>query len=307
MSIYVDHVPYELSFDSANMASMKTKTDNQTHTSTPSASTLILGGNGKTGRRVVERLVAQGRSVRIGSRSASPSFDWHDSSNWGEVLDGIREMYVAYHPDLAVPGASEHIRELVAVAQEKRVRKIVLLSGRGEEEAQLCERIVMNSGVPATVVRCSWFNQNFTESFLHGMVVDGTIALPVSTVREPFVDAEDIADVAVAALTEEGHTGQIYEITGPRLMTFAETAQEIAVQTGKAVQFVEIPMDDFIAGLHAAELPEGMIQLIQYLFTQVLDGRNESLGNGVQRALRREPRDFSDFVAAAHTNHAWDA
>ena len=124
------------------------------------------------------------------------------------MLDGIREMYVAYHPDLAVPGASEHIRELVAVAQKKGVRKIVLLSGRGEEEAQLCERIVMNSGVPATVVRCSWFNQNFTESFLRDMVVGGTIALPVSTVREPFVDAEDIADVAVAALTEDGHAGR---------------------------------------------------------------------------------------------------
>lgn len=289
------------------MATMKTKTHNQTHTSTPSTTTLVLGGNGKTGRRVVERLVAQGRSLRIGSRSASPSFDWHDSSNWGDVLDGVSEMYVAYHPDLAVPGASEHIRKLVALAKEKAVRRIVLLSGRGEEEAQLCERIVLHCGVPATVVRCSWFNQNFTESFLHDMVLGGTIALPVSTVREPFVDAEDIADVAVAALTEDGHAGQIYEITGPRLMSFAETAQAIAAQTGRAVQFVEIPMDDFVAGLKAADLPEGMVQLIQYLFTQVLDGRNESLGDGVQRALGREPRDFSEFVADAHASRAWGA
>lgn len=214
-------------------------------------------------------------------------------------------MYVAYHPDLAVPGASEHIRELVAIAKEKGVRKIVLLSGRGEEEAQLCERIVMNSGVPATVVRCSWFNQNFTESFLRDMVLGGTIALPVSTVREPFVDAEDIADVAVAALTEDGHAGEIYELTGPRLMTFAETAQEISAQTGRALQFVEIPIDDFVAGLKAAELPEGMVKLIEYLITEVLDGRNESLGDGVQRALGREPRDFSEFVAAAHARRIW--
>ncbi|WPJ97493.1 NmrA family NAD(P)-binding protein [Coraliomargarita algicola] len=278
------------------------------HTSTQTTTaTLVLGGNGKTGRRVVEALHAQGRKVRIGSRSASPSFDWNDSSNWGEVLEGVSEMYVAYHPDLAVPGASEHIRELVALAKEKAVRRIVLLSGRGEEEAQLCERIVMHSGVPATVVRCSWFNQNFSESFLRGMVVDGTIALPVSTVREPFVDVNDIADVAVAALTEDGHAGEIYEITGPRLMNFAEVAQEIAVHTGREVRFVEIPMEDFVAGLRAADLPDGMVELIQYLFTQVLDGRNESLGDGVQRALGREPRDFSDFVADAHASRAWDA
>ena len=285
---------------------MKTKTQNPTHTSTPSVTTLVLGGNGKTGRRVVEGLIAKGRSVRIGSRSASLSFDWHDSSNWRDVLDGIHEMYVAYHPDLAVPGASEDIRELVAIAKEKGVRKIVLLSGRGEEEAQLCERIVLHCGVPATVVRCSWFNQNFTESFLRDMLLGGTIALPVSTVREPFVDAEDIADVAVAALTEDGHAGQIYEITGPRLMTFAEAAQEITTQTGRDLRFVEISMEDFVVGLQSAGLPEGMVQLIQYLFTQVLDGRNESLGDGVQRALGRAPRDFSDFVAAAHASHAWE-
>ncbi|MGJ8640004.1 MAG: NmrA family NAD(P)-binding protein [Opitutaceae bacterium] len=286
---------------------MNTKTHNQTEIFTPTAETLVIGGNGKTGRRIVERLIAQGRSVRIGSRSGSPSFDWHDSSNWGDVLEGIREMYVAYHPDLAVPGATEHIRELVAVAKEKGLRRIVLLSGRGEEEAQLCERIVMNSGVPAVVVRCSWFNQNFTESFLRDMVVGGTIALPVSTVREPFIDAEDIADVAVAALTEGGHVGQIYELTGPRLMTFAETAQEIAAHTGRSVNFVEIPMEDFVEGLNAAELPEEMVQLIQYLFRQVLDGRNERLGDGVQKALGREPRDFGEFVAAAHASDSWSA
>jgi uncharacterized protein YbjT (DUF2867 family) len=287
------------------MASMNTKTHPQTDTSTQSATTLVLGGNGKTGRRVVERLAAQGRSVRIGSRSASPSFDWHDSSNWGDVLDGIDAMYVAYHPDLAVPGASEHIRELVTVAKKKGLRKIVLLSGRGEEEAQLCERIVMNCGVPTTVIRCSWFNQNFSESFLRDMVLGGTIALPVSTVREPFVDADDIADVAVAALTEGRHDGEIYEITGPRLMTFADATEAIATQTGRDVQVLEIPMEDFVIGLKAAELPEGMVKLIEYLFTHVLDGRNESLGDGVQRALGREPRDFADFAQYAASEGAW--
>tara|TARA_R100000027_G_scaffold61323_1_gene52619 strand:- start:4320 stop:5192 length:873 start_codon:yes stop_codon:yes gene_type:complete len=289
------------------IVSMKTKTQNTTRISTPSATTLVLGGNGKTGRRVVAGLKAQGRSVRIGSRSASPSFDWHDSRNWGTVFDGIREMYVAYHPDLAVPGASEHIRQLVAIAKERGVQKIVLLSGRGEEEAQLCERIVLHSGIPATVVRCSWFNQNFTESFFRDMVLSGTLALPVNSVREPFVDAEDIAAVAVAALTEDGHSGEIYEITGPRLLTFPEVAREITAGTGRPVRFEEISMETFVAGLQAAGLPGDMIKLIHYLTSEVLDGRNESLGDGVQRALGRAPRDFSDFVANAHASRAWEA
>jgi uncharacterized protein YbjT (DUF2867 family) len=286
---------------------MNTKTHIHTETLTQSATTLVLGGNGKTGRRIVERLRAQGRSVRVGSRSGSPAFDWHDSSNWAEVFDGVEAMYIAYHPDLAVPGASEHIRELVSVAKEKDVQRVVLLSGRGEEEAQLCERIVMNSGIPATVVRCGWFNQNFSESFLRDMVMSGTIALPVNQVREAFVDADDIADVAVAALTEAGHAGEIYEITGPRLMTFQEVAQEISEETGLAVNFVEIAQADFLAGLEAAGLPEDMVQLIDYLFTKVLDGRNEYLGDGVQRALGRDPMDFRDFMEKTAANGEWVA
>jgi uncharacterized protein YbjT (DUF2867 family) len=284
---------------------MNTKTHKKTEASNPSATILVLGGNGKTGRRIVERLTQQGHSVRVGSRSGAPGFDWHDSRNWGEVLDGVDKLYIAYYPDLAVPGAPEHIRELLAVAKEKGIRQIVLLSGRGEEEAQLCEQLVLNSGIPSTVVRCAWFNQNFSESFMRDMVLAGTIALPVGGIREPFVDAEDIADVAVAALTSDGHDGGIYEITGPRLMSFAEVVQEIAAETGLKLQFVQIPRADFVAGLEAAGLPPEMVQLVDYLFNQVLDGRNESLGDGVQRALGREPRDFRGFAREVADSGAW--
>lgn len=286
---------------------MNTNTHIQTDTSTQSATTLVLGGNGKTGRRIVERLTEQGHSVRVGSRSGTPSFDWHESSNWGEVLDGVDRIYIAYYPDLAVPGASEHIRALVALAETKPIRQIVLLSGRGEAEAQLCERIVMNSDIPSTVIRCAWFNQNFSESFLRDMVLGGTIALPVGAVREPFVDADDIAEVAVAALTSDGHDGEIYELTGPRLMTFTEVAQAIAAETGSKLDFVEIPRAAFVAGLEAEGLTKEMVQLVDYLFNHVLDGRNESLGDGVQRALGRAPRDFREFALRAHANGAWSA
>ncbi|HKK17756.1 MAG TPA: NAD(P)H-binding protein [Opitutales bacterium] len=284
---------------------MKTETHPFTSTITHVASTLVLGGNGKTGRRIVERLEALDIPVRIGSRSASPSFDWNAPENWESVLQGIEAVYIAYFPDLAVPGATEHIRQLVAKAERMSVKRIVLLSGRGEEEAQLCERIVQNSTVSSTILRCGWFNQNFSESFLRDMVIDGTIALPANGVREPFVDADDIADVAVAALTEARHAGKLYEITGPRLMTFAETAAEIAEASGRVVQFIEISREDFREGLQAAELPAAMVNLIDYLFAEVLDGRNEYLGDGIQQALGREPRDFSEFVRSTAAQAAW--
>ncbi len=268
--------------------------------------TLVIGGSGKTGRRIAARLQQRGRAVRLGSRSASPAFAWDDRSSWSAAIDGVTAIYIAYHPDLAVPGAAADIEVLIDAAREHGVRRLVLLSGRGEEEAQRCEQLVLRSGIPATVLRCSWFDQNFSESFLRDPVLGGAIALPVDGVREPFVDVDDIADVAVAALTEEGHDGEIYEITGPELLTFADVASLLAEATGREIVFERIPHADFVGGLRAAPLPESMVELISYLFDEVLDGRNARLGDGVQRALGREPRRFREFATAAAEAGVWE-
>ena len=97
------------------LGAMKTSHPTQQHTNSAAAPFLVIGGSGKTGRRVVERLEALGHDVRSASRSSSPSFDWHDDTNWNEVLVGVKALYVTYHPDLSVPGASDHIRALLAV------------------------------------------------------------------------------------------------------------------------------------------------------------------------------------------------
>ena len=194
--------------------------------------TLVVGGTGKTGRRVADRLITRGITTRIASRSGTPSFDWDNHSTWSDVLNGVTAVYVTYAPDLAIPGATHAIRAFVEQAVQQGVQRIVLLSGRGEEEAQLCERIVQEAGVEWTVVRASWFNQNFSEGEFLGMVLDGAITLPAADIPEPFVDVDDIADVAVAALTEDGHSGEIYEVTGPRTLTFAAVAKEISRAAG---------------------------------------------------------------------------
>src|SRR5690349_8857848 len=97
---------------------------------------LVLGGTGKTGRRVAERLKARGLPVRVGSRSGSPPFDWTDPGTWAPALDGAAAAYLSYQPDLAVPGAVDAIRGLTETALAGGTRRLVLLSGRGEEEAQ---------------------------------------------------------------------------------------------------------------------------------------------------------------------------
>jgi len=268
--------------------------------------TLVLGATGKTGRRVVQRLSEKGHAVRNGSRQSDPPFDWDEQSSWDTVLDGVTAAYISYAPDLAIPGATDAIRAFVRQAVKHGVRRLVLLSGRGEEEAQACERIIQRADIEWTVVRCSWFSQNFSEGEFLDMVLAGEVLLPAGEVGEPFVDADDIADVAVAALTEDGHAGQVYELTGPRLLTFAEAVDEISRATGRVIQYVQIPHEAFAAGIAEAGLPDDIAWLLNYLFATVLDGRNASLGDGMQRALGRAARDIADFCRAAAGSGVWN-
>ncbi|MEO1668299.1 MAG: NAD(P)H-binding protein [Chloroflexota bacterium] len=267
--------------------------------------TLVLGATGKTGRRIAQRLAARNVPVRLGSRSAEIPFDWEDDTTWKAAVQGVRAIYIAYQPDLAIPGAVEQIRKLVDLAVEAGVERLVLLSGRGEEEAERCEQVVQASGVEWTVVRCSFFAQNFSEGiFLDGVQAD-EMALPVGDVREPFVDVNDIADVATAALTEDGHAGQLYELTGPDLLTFAEAVQIIGEATGREVRFVQVPLEAYVEGMKAAGLPDGVIWLVNYLFTTVMDGRNAHVADGVQRALGRAPRSFTTYAVDAAAVGVW--
>jgi uncharacterized protein YbjT (DUF2867 family) len=259
---------------------------------------LVLGGTGKTGRRVAERLTARGLPVRIGSRSGEPPFDWEDSGTWRPALQEVESAYITYYPDLAVPGATATIRSFAQLAVESGVRRLVLLSGRGEDEARRSEQAVQESGADWTIVRASWFFQNFSESFMLDQVLSGEVALPAGNVAEPFIDADDIADVAVAALTEDGHVGQLYEVTGPRLLTFAEVVGEI--------RYVPVSVERYTSMLAELQVPADFANLLTYLFTEVLDGRNANLTDGVQRALGREPRDFADYARDAAATGVWN-
>lgn len=269
--------------------------------------TLVIGGTGKTGRRVAERLTAKGVPVRIGSRSDPQTpFDWNDESTWAPALQGVANVYITYYPDLAFPGAAEQVGTLANLAVQGGARRLVVLSGRGEDGALAGEKAVQASGADVTVVRSSFFNQNFSEHFLVGPVLDGVIALPAGNTVEPFVDVDDIAEIAVAALTEDGHAGEVYEVTGPRLLSFGDVAKEISEATGREIVYVPVSPEDYAAEAIKAGVPEEEAYGLVELFGEVLDGRNESLTDGVQRALGRPPRDFGDYARATAASGIWN-
>jgi uncharacterized protein YbjT (DUF2867 family) len=206
-----------------------------------------------------------------------------------------------------MPGAPEAVAAFTRLAVERGVRRQVLLSGRGETEAQRAEQALQASGADWTIVRSAWFAQNFSESYMLEPLRAGQLALPAGSVGEPFVDADDIAEVAAAALVDDRHVGQLYEVTGPRLLSFADAVLEIAAAAGRELGYVQLPMEEFTAGLKEAEVPPEFVWLLTYLFSEVLDGRNAHLADGVQRALGRLPRDFTDYARAAAATGAWDA
>jgi len=276
------------------------------NTPSPISPVLVTGATGKTGARVTRALEARGITVRAASRSGAVRFDWDDRATWGPALEGARALSVSYAPDLAVPGAAEIVAALAEAATAAGVHRVVLLSGRGEKEALRAEGLVRAAAPGTAVVRSAFFMQNFSESLFGESLVDGELALPVGDVPEPFVDVDDVADAMVAALTEEGHERRTYEVTGPRLLTFAEAVAEIAAASGRNLGYSAIPAADYADALAGAGVPDDVADLLMYLFTQVLDGRNASLTDGVERALGRPPRDFAAFAAEAASTGAWD-
>ena len=267
--------------------------------------TLVLGATGKTGSRVAKRLTARGLSVRSGSRSGEPPFDWEDRATWVPALKGVSSVYVTYQPDLAIPGAAATVGAFAEVAVRNDVRRLVLLSGRGEEGALLGEQAVRDSGADWTILRSAWFSQNFSEGFFLDQIMSGEVALPAGTVQEPFVDAEDIAEIAVAALTDDRHVGQLYELAGPRLLTFPEAVGEIAVAADRGIRYVQVSPEQYTDLLASQNVPAGIVSLMNYLFTEVLDGRNARLTDGVQRALGRPARDFVEYALLTAAEGTW--
>ena len=267
---------------------------------------LVIGATGKTGRRVVERLTKLDHQVRLGTRSNSPAFNWDDPTTFSNALKGMDRAYVVYYPDLAVPGAKEAITLLVEAAKEQGLKKMVLLSGKGEKEAEKCEKIVADSGLNYTLVRASWFNQNFSESFLLDPLLAGEVALPMSDAEIPFVDANDIAEVVTKVLLDDSFNGQTVTVTGPQKLTFKQVVEAIAIETGRKINFHAISIDEFSQAMKADGLPDDYVWLFTYLFREVLGNpENQQISTDIERVLGRKAINFSEYVQKTAASGLW--
>ena len=267
---------------------------------------LIIGKNAKTGARVNQRLQALGYSTRAVSRSTTPAFDWEDRSSWHRAITGTRAAYVTYQPDLALPKAAADIAAFVQLAIDSGLEHIVLLSGRGEEGAERAENILKDSGIAWNVIRASWFAQNFSESFMLEGILAGELVLPADDTVEPFIDIDDIADVAVAVLTLPHLHNKLFEVTGPRAMTFAQCVAEISEVICRPVKYTPVTIDAYIDSLREQGAPADLQWLLRELFTVVFDGRNSHVAHGVKEALGRAPTDFKTFLHKAQQSGVWD-
>ncbi len=265
----------------------------------------IVGATGKTGVRVQAMLQQRGYSTRGLARQSQIPFDWADRATWRAALTGVQVAYVTYFPDLAVPQAEDDIRAFVQVAKSQGLKHIVLLSGRGEEGAARAEQVVMLSGLEWNVVRASWFMQNFSESFMLDGLQAGELVLPEPQATEPFIDVDDIAEVAVAALTRPELRNQLLEVTGPELLSFDACVQSIAKAAQRELNFSAAPIEAYLENARSQGLPEDIAWLINELFVNVLDGRNECTTNTVERVLGRPARNFHQYAEATAALGVW--
>ena len=268
---------------------------------------LVIGGTGKTGHRVVEGLSQLGHHVTVGSRKGTPAFDWEDYSTFTPALKGMDRAYIVYYPDLAVPGAKEAITALTEAALKEGLEKVVLLSGKGEVEAEACEQIVANSGLNYTLVRASWFNQNFSEGAFLDFVLAKQIALPMPEAEIPFVDADDIAEVVTKVLVDDTYNGETITVTGPQKHTFEEIVKIMEEAIGTEIQYIPISIEEFKAGMKAAGLPDSYAWLFGYLFKEVLgNADNQVVSNDVQKVLGRKAISFEEYAQKTIATGIWN-
>ncbi|MEU4539160.1 NAD(P)H-binding protein [Streptosporangium sp. NPDC023825] len=266
---------------------------------------LILGATGKTGRRVVRLLRAEGERVRPASRSGEVRFDWSEPATWENALRGAEAVYLVA-PDDPAP-VHDFVKRATAV------RRFVVLSGRGldlvgEDFGQgmaAAERAVRDSGAEWTILRANNFDQNFDEDLWHAPLRAGRLALPIGDVPEPFVDVEDVAAVAAAVLTGDGHAGRTYDLSGPRGLTFGAAVEIIARAAGRSIEYAELTPEAYRAELLAQGYPEAAVAALDALFALHRAGHTAEPADGVQRVLGRPPVAFEDYATRIAATGAW--
>jgi uncharacterized protein YbjT (DUF2867 family) len=265
---------------------------------------VVTGASGRTGSRVAAAVRAAGPAVRAASRAQG--FDWENPTTWAETLRDADAAYLMYPSDVGSPAAVEGVGALAREAVGLGVRRLVLLSARGETQALATEEALKSSGADWTVVRATWFAQNFSEGPLVEELRQGGLTFPADEVKEPFLDVRDIADVVAVALTSgDRYVGRTLELTGPRLLSFREAVGEISAATGRELTYTPVPARAYGEALMGFGVPAEEAEFLVEVFEGLLDGRNAHLTDDVHSVLGRSPREFGDFVREAAASGVW--
>jgi uncharacterized protein YbjT (DUF2867 family) len=273
---------------------------------------LVTGATGKSGSRVVKQLRAKGLPVRAAARHGEQVFDWTDSGTWDAALEGARSAYIVQLDGTVL------VRQFVERAVKHGLRRVVLASGRGIDNPNYAtdtsgildglldsEAAVRESGLEWSITRPGWFAQNFSEGFFADYIKAGELRLPAGDGAVSFVDAEDIAAVVVAALTEDKHNGQIYELSGPKAINLAEAVATISEHAGREIRYVPLSVEDYIAELVAAGLSPEDAKAFADMVEPIRNGTDEYLSDGVERALGRPARTFAEFAKTTAEEGGW--
>jgi uncharacterized protein YbjT (DUF2867 family) len=272
---------------------------------TQKTTVVVTGASGRTGSRVADALRSAGLTVRAATRARG--FDWENPTTWADTLRDADAAYLMYPSDVGAPAATEGIGALAREAVGLGVRRLVLLSARGEEQALATEEALTSSGADWTIVRCAWFAQNFSEGpLVEGLVQTGELVFPAGEVPEPFLDVRDIGDVVASVLTSgDRYVGQTLELTGPRLLSFREAVAEIAAATGSELTYTPVPAGAYGEFLVGMGVPAEEADFLVEVFAGLLDGHNAQVTDGVRQVLGREARDFSEFVRESAAEEVW--
>lgn len=267
---------------------------------------LILGGTGKTGRRVARRIRETGQTARAAARrDGDVHFDLGEPVTWPAALEGVEAAYVVEPQPQSTEEGQRRVPRFVEAAESAGVQRLVLLTAPGVEGNQghplwPAEQAVKQSCLEWTIVRPTWFAQNFSEGFWLPGILDGDLVLPTGNGATAFIDADDIADVVTAALTEDGHDGQTYELSGPRAITFGEAVGLISEVSGRTIRYSDVNPEVFVGYQVDNGIPREVATQLARLYTPIRDGQATTLMDGVQRALGRAPRAFEDYVSGRH-------
>ena len=268
---------------------------------------LVTAPNSKTGKQVVKLLKRENIPFRAASRSTSVPFDWENEKTWASAISGAHAVYVVIPPNLAFADMPQRLKAFLTYCEAVRVRRIILLSGRGEDEAAKIEEVALSNAIPTTVLRASWFAQNFSEGYFVEGVVNGQLAIPSKLVREPFIDTRDIAKAVVFALKDKSSNNYVFELTGPELLSFEDVAKKFTKHLDQSVTYVYMPIEDYINQLLQFGVSTDEIDLTRFLFGELLDGRNAYTTSDLSLLLGEQGTSFEQFIQHTKPSGVWQS